>query len=82
MFSPGCSTAKFCGRPDLQRVGNYIVAISADRQDFDKFRDSPFYKDTVGKKNLAVKKLWRIWRIDKNSPKIFSPTFKVITSAR
>ena len=36
---------KFCGRPDLQRVGNYVVATSADQQDFDKFCDSPFYKD-------------------------------------
>ena len=33
-----------CGRPDLRRVGNYILGTTADRRDFDKFRDSEFYK--------------------------------------
>ncbi|XP_065903393.1 uncharacterized protein [Dysidea avara] len=33
-----------CGRPELRRIGNYVLGTSADRHDFDKFRDSEFYK--------------------------------------
>ena len=36
---------KCCGRPDLQRVGNYVLATSSDRREFEIFRDSDFYKD-------------------------------------
>ena len=36
---------KNCGRPDFTRVGNYILATSADRRDFEKFRDSEFYNE-------------------------------------
>ena len=35
---------KQCGRPDLTRVGDYVLASSQDRRDFEKFRDSEFYK--------------------------------------
>lgn len=35
---------KHTGRPDFTRIGNYILASSADRRDFEKFRDSEFYK--------------------------------------
>ena len=35
---------KQCGRPDLTRVGDYVLASSQDRWDFEKFRDSEFYK--------------------------------------
>lgn len=35
---------KHTGRPDLRRVGNYLIASSADRKDFEKFRDSEFYE--------------------------------------
>ena len=35
---------KNCGRPDLTRVGNYVLAASSDRRDFEKFRDLEFYK--------------------------------------
>ena len=36
---------KCCGRPDLQRDGNYVLATSSYRREFEKFRDSKFYKD-------------------------------------
>lgn len=36
---------KQCGRPDLTRVGNYVLASSQDRRDFEKFRDTEFYKE-------------------------------------
>ena len=35
---------KRTGRPDLRRVGNYILATTGDRRDFEQFRDSEFYK--------------------------------------
>ena len=35
---------KNTGRPDLKRVRNFILASSVDRRDFEKFRDSEFYK--------------------------------------
>ena len=31
------------GRIDLNRVGNYVLASSEDRQEFDKFRESDFF---------------------------------------
>ena len=36
---------KRCGRPDLTRVGDYVLASSQDRRDFDQFRDSEFFKE-------------------------------------
>lgn len=38
-------TRRDCSRPDLQRVGNYVLATSAHRREFEKFRESDFYKD-------------------------------------
>lgn len=35
---------KNCGKPDFTRVGNYVLATSSERRDFEKFRDSEFYK--------------------------------------
>ena len=35
---------KRTGRPDLRRVGNYILATTGDRRNFEQFRDSEFYK--------------------------------------
>lgn len=44
-----------CGRPDLTRVGNYVLATSSDRWDFEKFRDSEFYQQRpLIKTNLLV----------------------------
>ena len=31
------------GRPELRRIGNYIIASTADRKEFETFRDSEFY---------------------------------------
>ena len=33
-----------CGRASLQRMGDYVLASSLDRKEFDKFRDSSFYQ--------------------------------------
>lgn len=38
-------TRKQCGRVDLKRIGNYVLASSGDRRDFEQFRDSDFYKE-------------------------------------
>lgn len=35
---------KSCGRPDVQRIGNYVLANTTDRRDFDVYRDSMFFK--------------------------------------
>lgn len=35
---------KNTGRPDLRRIGNYVLASSTDRREFEKFRESEFYK--------------------------------------
>ena len=49
-------TRKQCGRVNLTRIGNYVLASSADRRDFDKFRDSDFYKERpLLKTDLLVK---------------------------
>ena len=32
------------GRPELKRIGNYIIASTADQREFEIFRDSEFYK--------------------------------------
>ena len=31
------------GRSELRRVGNYVIASTADRKEFETFRDSEFY---------------------------------------
>ena len=33
------------GKTDLQRVGNYVIGNTAERQDFEKFRNSSFYQN-------------------------------------
>ena len=49
-------TRKQCGRVDLTRIGNYVLASSGDRRDFDQFRDSDFYKERpLLKTDLLVK---------------------------
>jgi len=61
---------RWCGRPDLQRVGNYVLATSSDRREFEKFRDSEFYKDRplmntdllvefMKMRKLPVKLIWK-----------------------
>jgi len=49
-------TRKQCGRVELTRIGNYILASSGDRRDFDQFRDSDFYKERpLLKTDLLIK---------------------------
>lgn len=44
-----------CGKPDLTRVGDYVLPTSSDRRDFEKFRDSEFYQQRpLIKTNLLV----------------------------
>ena len=44
------------GRIDLNRVGNYVLASSKDRQEFDKFRESEFFKERPLIKTAVLEK--------------------------
>lgn len=44
------------GRVELNRVGNYVLASSKDRQEFDKFRDSEFFKERPLIKTAVLEK--------------------------
>ena len=58
-------------------ISSFIDKIYSNRT-VKQFNRMVIYYRTEEK--LGSKKLWRIWRISKNSPKFFSPTFKVIMS--
>ena len=49
-------TRKQCGRVELTRIENYILASSGDRRHFDQFRGSDFYKERpLLKTDLLIK---------------------------
>ena len=53
---------RFNNMKELRRDGDYIVATTDDRRDFDSFRDSPFYSKCQGCPIIATPLLFKFMK--------------------